>query len=101
VATENVTVTRQNTIALTAGQQAAYQFLAVAGAGPGVFSWDLYNAGPADIWVRWDGQADAAQDDPASLCLASGVGYTGAIATRMTVVAAAAATLLLVVNDRS
>jgi hypothetical protein len=96
--TENVG--RQNTIALTAGATAAYQRLAAPGAGPGVFSWDLFNAGPSDLWARWDNQGDAAKDDPGSAWLPSGVGYTGAITNRMTFAADAATTIVFVVNDR-
>lgn len=94
------TVGRQNTIALAAGQQVAYQCPAAVGAAAGVFSWDLFNAGPSDIWVRWDGQ-DAAINDPGSLWLPSGIGYTGAITNRMTVANEAATTLVFAVNDRS
>lgn len=92
-------VGRQNTRALTAGQQVAYQ--ATGPLGGNVFSWDLFNAGPSDIWARWDGQGDAAKDDPGSVWLPSGVGYTGATTNRMTVAADAATTIVFTVNDRS
>jgi hypothetical protein len=101
MAIETQTVGRQNTIALTAGQQVAFSMSLAPGAGPGVFSWDLLNAGPSDIWARWDGQGDAAADDPRSVWLPAGVGYSGALTNRMTVAANAATTLVFAVNDRS
>lgn len=91
-------VGRQNTRALAAGEQAAYQM--TGGLGGNVFSWDLFNAGPSDIWARWDGQGDAVANDPASVWLPSGTGYTGALTSLMTVAADAATTIVFVINDR-
>jgi hypothetical protein len=90
-------VGRQNTRALTAGEQASYQMMGPLGGT--VFSWDLFNAGPSDIWARWDGQGEAVANDPGSVWLPSGIGYTGAVTSLMTVVANAATTIVFVINN--
>lgn len=97
VPTQNIT--RQNTIALAAGTVTAYQFM-VPQFGAQVLSWDLFNAGPSDLWLRWDQIADAAPNDPGSLWLPAGIGFTAAITSRMTVATDQATTLVFVVNDR-
>lgn len=91
-------VGRQNTRDLTAGQQVVYQMTSPLGGG--VFSWDLMNFGPSDIWIRWDGQ-DAAADDNASLWLPAGTGYDQALTNRMSVYSGGDSTISFVVNDRS
>ena len=93
-------VGRQNTRALTTGEQAAYERMAVTGgASAGVFSWDIMNLGPSDIWVRWDG-TDAVVNDPNAISLPANTGYQGAITTLLTVAADQATTITFVVNDR-
>lgn len=89
-------VSRQNTRALEAGQQAAYEHVSISG----VFSWDIMNLGPGDIWARWDGIEDAVVDDTNGIWLPANCGYQGAIANMMTVAAEAATTITFVVNDR-
>lgn len=91
-------VGRQNTRALTAGQQVAYQM--TGGLGNTVFSWDLFNIGPSDLWARWDGHGEAAVNDPASVLLPSGTGYTGALTSLMTVAAVADTTIVFAIRDR-
>lgn len=98
MATTTEQVGRQNTRDLTAGQEAVYQ--ATGPLGGGVFSWDLMNFGPGDIWMRWDGQ-DAAADDDASLWLPAGAGYQQAVTSRMSVLSVSNTTISFVVNDRS
>jgi hypothetical protein len=95
MATEQVG--RQNTRELAAGEQAAYQLIADIGT---IHSWDLFDAGPSDIWARWDGQGEAVANDPNSVWLPSGTGYTGAVTSLMTVAADAATTIVFVINDR-
>lgn len=92
-------VTRQNTITLTTNQQASYEMPALITGNPGVFNWDVFNLGPGDLWMRWDGVA-ATVNDPGSIHLPALIGFNGATTNMMTVVAGAATTITFTVNDR-
>ena len=76
---------RQNTLVLADGVPVLVRSPELASkVGPNIWEWHILNIGPGICFVRWDGLGYAGPNDPNSLQLTSGVGFSNVNAALLT-----------------